>query len=459
MPRCLLVSGFGLVLVWSAIACLSRQFVYGEGHAERPIVAFVCLYLAAWGIFAFAWRTVGQASQRHRLLPTILLIGLVLRAVMFATNPIQESDFYRYIWDGQMVAHQQHPFSHAPAEQTPGLYAAGDTRQAAQLVHERINHPQVKTIYPTVAQVVFGVNAYLWGWHPYGFRLTFLVADLALLAVLLALLRQRGLPSAWILAYAWCPLVLKEFTNSMHLDVVCALFLGGMLLLLERRPWWAAACLAGAVLVKITPVVLLPLIVGWLWRTQSRRKAAEFTALFALLVACGLAWMLVGVRGATEGLQQFSRDWIMNDSIYELVLIVLKSKAATKTVLFGSYAVIVTALAWRMDHFDRLVRTSLFALMALFLISPVGNPWYLGWLLPFWVLVRDRLTLLLMAMTSLYYFNFLVSYWDLSSRHYALLQTVEYVPVYLYLLWGWGQRARNKAPSDENDSMIADRSS
>jgi hypothetical protein len=64
-----------------------------------------------------------------------------------------------------------------------------------------------------------------------------------------------------------------------------------------------------------------------------------------------------------------------------------------------------------------------------FLLGPVGNPWYLGWMLPFFVLTRNPLALLAMGMTSLYYLNFYLVYNDAPSQDFSLLKTIEYLPI------------------------------
>ena len=62
--------------------------------------------------------------------------------------------------------------------------------------------------------------------------------DLATGGLVLLLLRQTGRPLGMFVLYAWCPLVLKEFANSGHLDVI-AVFLTTLAMWLAVR---SAAC-------------------------------------------------------------------------------------------------------------------------------------------------------------------------------------------------------------------------
>ena len=80
------------------------------------------------------------------------------------------------------------------------------------------------------------------------------------------------------------------------------------------------------------------------------------------------------------------------------------------------------------------------------LITPVGNPWYLLWLLPFMAVLRNSMVLLLMVMTSLYYLSFHILNHNLPPETNTYLRLVEYVPFYLglcgYLSYVWWRRMR-----------------
>jgi len=93
-------------------------------------------------------------------------------------------------------------------------------------IFSRIEHRGVATIYPPLSQAVFAATAWLTPERASvqaqirvlkGVLLTF---DLATIGLVMGLLINLGQPPARVLAYAWCPLVLKEFANSGHLDSI-----------------------------------------------------------------------------------------------------------------------------------------------------------------------------------------------------------------------------------------------
>ena len=63
-------------------------------------------------------------------------------------EPMLSDDVYRYVWDGRVQLEGVHPYRYAPVD--PAL---GTLRDAH--VFPRINHPEVPTIYPPLAQSLF----------------------------------------------------------------------------------------------------------------------------------------------------------------------------------------------------------------------------------------------------------------------------------------------------------------
>ncbi len=49
------------------------------------------------------------------LLAAMLLIGLLMRALLFDSYPVLEIDFYRYLWDGAVLANGFNPYALPPA--------------------------------------------------------------------------------------------------------------------------------------------------------------------------------------------------------------------------------------------------------------------------------------------------------------------------------------------------------
>jgi hypothetical protein len=81
---------------------------------------------------------------------------------------------------------------------------------------------------------------------------------------------------------------------------------------------------------------------------------------------------------------------------------------------------------------------------ALFLLSPTQFPWYFTWIAPPLVLAPSRALLLLTFTLPLYYLKF---YLDARGQvqlfHHGIVW-LEYIPVWLLLLWDWGRGPRRE---------------
>ncbi|HET7433110.1 MAG TPA: hypothetical protein VFN10_00210, partial [Thermoanaerobaculia bacterium] len=123
-------------------------------------------FVTTYALAAAAWLPL-----RSRSLPArwIFIIAIVLRSMLLVPEPQLSGDVYRYVWDGKVLRHGVNPYRYAP----------DDARLASlrETWHSRINHPEIRTIYPPVAEMLFiaAMNERVW-------RVLLVLADLAILA-------------------------------------------------------------------------------------------------------------------------------------------------------------------------------------------------------------------------------------------------------------------------------------
>ena len=113
----------------------------------------------------------------------------------------------------------------------------------------------------------------------------------------------------------------------------------------------------------------------------------------------------------------------------------LPSFAAKITVVLILIAVLGYLFYRNLEEDETAVLKNLFIMMALvFLFSPVQNPWYLCWVVPFLCIFPSRAWILLTGLVSLYYLDFYFDYQDLQSYR-SWIEWVEYTPFFLLLGW------------------------
>lgn len=243
--RLIVLASLGVVIaaLMALITFLSYRFELSLPFLERPIVEVVACFVAAFWLYIAAILVARKIPDSFSLSATIIGFAILFRVMMFLSTPIQEVDIYRYIWDGIVLSEGVSPFQYPPEQirltpiqntlADPNLrklvsryQQGGGTADALNLVH----FAQVPTVYPPVSQVVFAAAALT---TPQDASLLtrlrvmkawLLLFDFGTVLLLISLLRSLQMPTAFSIAYAWCPLVLKEIGNSGHLDSI-AIFL------------------------------------------------------------------------------------------------------------------------------------------------------------------------------------------------------------------------------------------
>ncbi|MGN6182667.1 MAG: hypothetical protein ACTHQM_03330, partial [Thermoanaerobaculia bacterium] len=200
---------------------------------------------------------------------TVIAIGVGLRLLVLAPEPLLSGDVYRYLSDGRMLASGVNPYSYTPTD-------------------PRINHPEIRSIYPPHAQLLFALVHQLTLW-----RLLIIAFDV----IAIVLLREYGF------AYATCPLVIFEGTWSGHLDAIAAVLL---LIALTRR---SGAALAFAGGLKVIPLAAMPVLA----RDAKWKNALTFIAALALPVLPFLG------KPIMPGFREYATRWIFNAPAYDLV--------------------------------------------------------------------------------------------------------------------------------------------
>jgi hypothetical protein len=348
--------GIGLTLVVSLLARMPSWF--------RGLGAFQSLFLVGFAFFALAV----VLRRRYERLPHV---GLAMFAVAFATRallaplpPSLSGDLYRYVWEGRVLLAGEDPYTRAPDDAR--LEALRD-----RVIWPQVNHPELATIYPPLAEAGFALVARL---SPTvtAFKLWVALHDLALVAVLMAWTRRLGAGPLAALVYAWNPLVLIEYAGTGHNDPTAMLWLALAFLLAESRPAWSAAALALGCLVKLAPLAALPFLLRrWPWRARA-------IALLALAAGLGVFWMKT--RAAYSGLAAYWGAWRNNELAFHYLDRWLGGYAPART---AALALVAAAAAWAWWKRRDAARATRLVVRSGAVLSPVLHPWYLGWALMF----------------------------------------------------------------------------
>ena len=137
--------------------------------------AFACYALACWRALHTAEKSAAQ----------IFAFAILFRLTLLSATPGLSDDIYRYIWDGRVQLAGINPYQHAP--DSPALATLRDA-----VYYPAINHKQIRTIYPPVAQLFFAAVCLI-DTNPVVMKIFLVLCEVAMLFLLLKMLTLRGL--------------------------------------------------------------------------------------------------------------------------------------------------------------------------------------------------------------------------------------------------------------------------
>lgn len=339
--------------------------------------------LAAWAVVWGAGVFWALRLPTRVAVPAIVGVAFVLRLVALAGQPILSDDLHRYAWDGRVQVSGSNPYRYPPS--SPQLsdrreaWLWPDAEGCARLQREpgctRINRPDVRTIYPPVAEAWFtavyrvaGIEARHKAWQVAG-----LVGDMALVALLPAGLRAFRRDERWAALYALSPVAVVEVVNNAHVDGLAALAVVlAVLAAARRRPAWAGALLGAAFLVKLYPAVVgLAFVAAFAGRRALLRLGGAFTAVVALAYLPHVATVGLDVLGYLPGYLEEER---YGEGGRYLLAGLLGLPPALTAVLAG--AGLAGAGAWVLRRRPEVPRGSAALVGALLLAVTPVQPWY-----------------------------------------------------------------------------------
>ncbi len=391
-----------------------------------PAAAFLC-YGAA-GI---------AATKRPLSIPLIWGIGILARLALLPLAPELSDDIYRYLWDGHVLAEGFNPYGHAPAHEA---YASIHTPW-----HDRINHPEVPTIYPPAAQLLFGMVGTLGG-TILSAKLVWLCFDLGCGLLLYRIAERTGRnPGAVLVWYLWSPLLIVETAWSAHFDAAGLFFMAGLLWVASGRPrrprrpsrprhpprrHLRAATLGSllglAALTKLAPAAALPPLV----RRHGAAAALAFAAVCAVLY---LPFADVGLGALTQGLRTYAEHWTANQGAFTLIARLFPDPVQARAAAAVPVLAVIAYATWRRFSVERAL---LWIIGTGLLLSPTFHPWYALWALPMAALCGNPPFLLLSGLAFL-------GYWGLAAYQLtgawpepAWTRVAMWLPVWILLLAG-----------------------
>ncbi len=407
-----------LFLLGIITTALYLSFTLLQGN-ERAIPLYIIIYTSSFILFIPAYFLIKSFDGNgKKVVLLVIVLGLIFRAMLIPSSPSTSDDVYRYVWEGKMLYHGFNPFEVAPNDAS---LKALHTEEYPALV----SYPDMTTIYPTIAQLVF-MGGYLFsGENDIGIKIIYLLAELATMLFIIGILKHRNLKPELVLLYAWLPLPILEYFVNSHIDAVGVMFFIMFIYLIINDKYIAAAIpFALGIMTKLYPIIFLPLLI----KKLGLIKTTIFVAIVTV-ICLGLLYPLIpNQHPVADSLTTYLRNWSFNGSFYSVIFGITGNGYDAKSLVFALMIVTIGNIALRYKDFLKAVYG---VWICFVMFSATLYPWYLGWIAAINPMIGLYSVMSLFFTINITNFTAMAEIWT----EYWWAYIIQYVPFYAILVY------------------------
>lgn len=415
------------------LSLLFAMLIYFIGY-ETPrdnFSQFIFLFLASFALFYGLW-----LNKQGWNFNSFLILAIGARLILLFAAPELSNDFYRFIWDGELIAKGVNPYAHIPNDLISQAPFYNDDYMRA-LYHGMGELSQGNySCYPVLNQLLFYVPASISdsiASNVISLKLMLILADIGVILVGKKILESLGKSSHLIWLYALNPFIILEFSGNLHFEGVMIFFLLASIYLLMKDKWLMAAIFFGlAIQIKLIPLLLIP----FLFKKMKWRKSLGFTAMTGVIVL-GLAALMMNeyfFENFMTSINLYFNQFEFNASIFYLVReysfantgwdeIAIYGPMLSKIAIV-SIGLLAVLRSHKKD--DSIFTGMLFALVIYYAFATTVHPWYISMILIFSVFTKYKFGLIWSLLVMLSYF----AYSDLFFQENLRFVAIEYILVF-----------------------------
>ena len=417
--------------IWS-ISLISLLVYYYFGY-ELERSNFSELLIGFSILFAAHFFLVKNAKEES--FNQLLGISILYRLFFILSIPSLSDDYFRFIWDGQLMLNGINPFNLLPTQ------VSIEFPNKAELL-AGMNSPNYYTVYPPIAQIAYFLSTWISPNSILGsiivMRSIILAAEIGVILLLPKLLRQLNINPLNSLWYSLNPLVIIELTGNLHFEgIVLFFFLLAIYLLALNKEKLSAVAWAFAAATKLIPIFFLPIVI----RKLSLKKAIVFYTTFgAIFFALWIPFYnSTLLPHFLQSISLYSKTFEFNASTYYIIRAIgfeaigwnIIETAGPWLARVTYLGIIVILLKKKIISWNGFFTALLFAMSWYYLLALIVHPWYSITLVFLAVFTRFRYPML-------WSFLAVLSYWAYSNPTFQenlWLIGLEYVAVISFAIW------------------------
>ncbi|MEX1002632.1 MAG: glycosyltransferase 87 family protein [Crocinitomicaceae bacterium] len=392
---------------------------------------FILYYLVGFSLFYILF-----LNRQGWSFNMFFAVAIILRLILLFSVPELSNDFYRFIWDGELVNLGINPYAHTPNDlisQAP-FY----TDQYWRVLYHGMGDlsQQNYSCYPVFNQLLFALPTAIFDGikaNVISMKMLIILADIGTILIGRKILQKLNKPAHLIFLFALNPFIILEFTGNLHFEGVMIFFLLFSLYLILTDKWLAAAVFMGiAIQVKLIPILLIPFV----FKKLKIVKAVGYTAMTILTVIALSSLMLKGefIDHFMQSIDLYFRSFEFNASVFYLFREYSfftdgYDNIAQIGPLLSKIAIVGIGLlaVFKAQKSDRSIFTGMmFALVIYYALATTVHPWYISMILILSIFTPYKFALIWSLLVMLSY----VAYANPGFKEDLLFISFEYLIVF-----------------------------
>lgn len=426
----------------------------GGNTPRTEFVFFIAQYLLLFTTFYIFWLNKAGLKFSH-----FFIVAILLRVILLFATPELSNDFYRFIWDGELIADGYNPFERRPVDMFHTFFTHNDVyqtyyddsyRRVLFVGMEKLSQDHY-TCYPVLNQLLFFIPAMFSdtiAGNVIGLKIIVILADIGAIIFAKKIAEHLKIAVHNIWLYGLNPFIILEFSGNLHFEGVMIFFLLGAIYFVLRNNWlWGGVLLGLAVQVKLIPLMLIP----FFYKKLRWQNAIGFSALtaFVVLAVGGLMLNEVYLANMMESVNEYFIRFQFNGSIAYIVSAIGFKVIGWDPIMYtgpvlsmiSTIGILVLAVlkAYRKDL--DMITGMLFAFMIYYSLTATVHPWYISLILVLSIFTQYKFGLIWSIVIMLSYY----AYSTPGFKENMVLNTAEYIIVYGILIYEiykyWDKRA------------------
>lgn len=418
-----------VILLTSLIAYISISYFIPRTNFVALFSTFTFLFLG----YIFLLKAYTEDNKR-----VFFVSGIIFRLALLFFIPNLSDDFYRFIWDGQLIKLGINPLQYLPSELIGNL--PNREQIIMPILYDGLNATNTYTCYPPLNQVFFYLGAIFskWGllYSVIAMKAVILFAEIGNYYLLKKLLVKLNVPVKNMFLYWLNPLIIIEFTGNMHYEgIMIFLLLCSFLTLLNNRFILSAIFFALSVSVKLIPLMFLP---AYLWYLGFKKWFLYSTIVMLLTVLFFLPFLgFNSYFNFFTSLDLYFQKFEFNASIYYLIREIgywykgynIIQTAGIYMLIISFVSIVYIGIMTKNKEFTNMLKSMLFMISIYYFLSLIVHPWYIGTLIMFSVFTNYSYSIMWSFLIFLSYATYQTS----AYTENMILLTVEYLLVFVVL--------------------------